>query len=99
MELLGSIVAKLIKRMSASFGFYGGPDSAFHRLSRKGCIACRKADKSGKTNFCTSCEVSVMQKSPAIIEIAEENETFKSGVYFFFSSIHSSMVCLRFEGV
>jgi len=24
-----------------------------------------------------------MQKSPAIIEIAEENETFKSGVYFF----------------
>ena len=83
MELLGSIVEKLIKRMLASFGFYDGPDSAFHRLGRKGCIACRKADKSGNTNFCTSCEVSVMQKSPAIIEIAEENETFKSGVYFF----------------
>jgi hypothetical protein len=54
----------------------------FHRFGHKGCIACKKADKSGKTNFCTSCEVSVMQKGPAIIEIAEENETFKSGVYF-----------------
>ena len=54
------------------------------RLGHKGCIACKKAEKSGKTNFCTSCEVSVMQSAPAIIEIAEENETFKSGELLFF---------------
>ena len=49
------------------------------RLGQKGCIACKKADKSGKTNFCTSCEVSVMKSAPGIVEITEENETFKSG--------------------
>ena len=43
---------------------------------------CRKADKSGKTNFCAPCEASVIQNGPAIIEIAEENETFKSGGFF-----------------
>ena len=55
--------------------------SGFRRLSHKGCVACRKADKSGKTIFCAACEVSVMQNAPAIVEIAEENETFKSGKF------------------
>ena len=51
------------------------------RLGQNGCIACRKAKKSRKSNFCKFCEVSVMRGAPAIVEIAEENETFKSGVF------------------
>jgi len=67
----------------------------FRRLGQKGCIACRKADKSGKTNFCAPCEASVIQNGPAIIEIAEENETFKSGGLFF---SRLSPIFLRLEG-
>ena len=81
-ELRGSIAARLIKRASVDSVMINQrwkPNFASCRLGHKGCIACKKADKSGNTNFCTSCEVSVMQNAPAVIEIAEENETFKSG--------------------
>jgi len=40
---------------------------------------CKKADKSRKAIFCKLCKASVTKTAPAIIEIAEENETFKSG--------------------
>ena len=35
-----------------------------------------------------------MQKAPGIIEIAEENETFKGGVYFFFDSFVWSLLTI-----
>ena len=47
---------------------------------------------SRKSNFCKPCEVSVMQSAPAIVEIAEEHETFKSGAFVF--SPVSRMGCL-----
>lgn len=68
-------------------------------LGRKGCIACRKADKSGKTNFCTACEVSVMQRSPAIIEIVEENETFKSVSQQFKRSWRHTTTCPKVRSI
>lgn len=83
-EFLESIVAGVINRTSAS------PQlqplikrnlTCIHRLGQKGCIACRNADKSVRSNFCRACEVSVVQNAPAIIEIAEDNETFKSGAF------------------
>ena len=37
------------------------------------------AKKSRRDVFCSSCKVSVTQNAPAIIEIADDNETFKSG--------------------
>ena len=87
MELPESIVERLTKRkplppFPVPFLDPGEFGSGFRRLAHKGCVACRKADKSGKTIFCATCEVSVMQNAPAIVEIAEENETFKSGRLF-----------------
>lgn len=68
-------------------------------LGRKGCIACRKADKSGKTNFCTACEVSVMQSAPAVVEIAEENETFKSVAQQFKRSWRHTTACPKVRAI
>jgi len=100
MVLLGSIVVRVTKRtfgpsssiLAIDPGEFG-PGTC--RLGHKGCVACRKADKSGNTNFCTSCEVSVMQNAPAIIEIAEENETFKSGLFCRFHDPSSRSLKIR----
>ena len=64
------------------------------RLGQKGCIACRKAEKARKSNFCKACEVSVIRSAPTIIEIAEDNETFKDGTFTISPVFRPS--CLRF---
>jgi len=68
-------------------------------LAHKGCVACRKADKSGKTIFCAACEVSVMQSAPAIVEIAEENETFKSVAQQFKRSWRHTTSCPKVRAI
>ena len=99
-EFLGSIVAGLINRTSASSQLQPLIKrnlTCICRLGQKGCIACRNADKSVRSNFCRACEVSVTQNAPAIIEIAEDNETFKSGAFALSPASHPGR--LRFWAV
>ena len=52
---------------------------AHYRWGEKGCISCRKAEKSEDSNLCSACETSMRNIAPVLVRVPEDNVTFDNG--------------------
>ena len=59
--------------------FRSGNDKYVNRWGERGCISCRAAPRNGQLVMCQPCHDSALRTAPAIIEVPEDHENYKSG--------------------
>jgi len=63
-----------------SSSFRSKSDKSASRWGERGCISCRAAPRNGALVMCRPCHDRALGVTPAIIEVPEDHEIYKSGM-------------------